>query len=235
MGISRIAVVSTALTLAAALSVLPVEVAGAQAPSTTVIIPASGATVSGISQVLDAAASSGATLVQYEITGGALNDSVIATATPTIYGWLAKWNTTAVPNGTYALQSLASASGGVSGTSTPVTVTVNNPPPSTTVVIPRSGATLDSAKGGVIDAVASPGVTKVSIEATVYGTTETLPTTPTIYGWIAVLSPSQPCAQCTPISVPGSIQSVATYPGGVSGTSPVVTVTIIVYLQVVEP
>jgi hypothetical protein len=108
MGISRIAVVSTALTLAAALSVLPVEVAGAQAPSTTVIIPASGATVSGISQVLDAAASSGATLVQYEITGGTLNDSVIATATPTIYGWLAKWNTTAVPNGTYALQSLGS-------------------------------------------------------------------------------------------------------------------------------
>jgi hypothetical protein len=83
--------------------------------------------------------------------------------------------------------------------------------------------------------VASSGVTKVSIVATVDGATETLPTTPTIYGWIAVLSASQPCAQCTPFSVPGSIQSVASYPGGVSGTSPAVSVTIIVYLEVVEP
>ena len=235
MGISRTVVGSTALILAAAVSVLPVEVAGVQAPSTTVIIPASGTTVSGFSQVLDAAASSGVTLVQYEITGGTLNDSVIATATPTIYGWLAKWNTTAVQNGTYALRSVASGSGGLSGTTTPVTVTVNNPPPSTTVIIPASGATLDSAKGGVIDAVASPGVSKVSIEATADGATETLPTTPTIYGWIAVLSPTQPCAQCTPFSVPGSMQSVAAYPGGVSGKSPVVSVTITVYLEVVEP
>ena len=77
--------------------------------------------------MLDAVASSGVTKVQYEITGGTLNDSVIATATPTIYGWIALWNTTAVANGTYTLQSVAAYSDGVTGTSPGVTVTVANP------------------------------------------------------------------------------------------------------------
>ena len=52
------------------------------------------------------------TQVKYEITGGTLNDSVIATATPTIYGWIALWNTTGVANGTYTLQSVASLNRG---------------------------------------------------------------------------------------------------------------------------
>ncbi len=51
---------------------------------------------------------------------------LIATATPTIYGWLASWNTTTVPNGPYTLQSVASYAGGVSGTSAPITITVGN-------------------------------------------------------------------------------------------------------------
>ena len=73
--------VSGALILAAAVTLLPVGVAGAQTPSTFVAIPSNNATVSGTSQILDAGASSGVTQVQYEITGGTLNDSVIATAT----------------------------------------------------------------------------------------------------------------------------------------------------------
>lgn len=66
------------------------------------------------------------TKVQYELSGGGLTDSVIATATPTIFGWLAAWNTTTVPNGTYTLQSVASYTGGVSGASPGVTITVTN-------------------------------------------------------------------------------------------------------------
>ena len=66
--------------------------------------------------MLDAGASAGVTQVQYEVTGGTLNHSVIGTATPTYYGWLAKWNTTTVPNGIYTLQSVASYGGEVSGT-----------------------------------------------------------------------------------------------------------------------
>ena len=58
-------------------------------PSTNVVIPSSGATVSG-SQTLDAGASSGVTGVQYEITGGSLNDHMVATATrPPSAGWRA--------------------------------------------------------------------------------------------------------------------------------------------------
>ena len=89
---------------------------GARVPSTSVVIPVTGAALSGRSQVLDAAASPGVTQVEYEITGETLNNAVVATATPTIYGWIALWNTTGVANGTYALQSVASSSG-VSGTS----------------------------------------------------------------------------------------------------------------------
>jgi hypothetical protein len=230
MGVSRVAVVSAALTLATAMSVLPAEVAAAQAPSTTVVIPASGSALSGISQVLDAAASPGVTQVKYEITGGTLNDSVIATATPTIYGWIALWNTTGVANGTYTLQSVASLNG-VSGTSSPVTITVNNPAPSTSVIIPASGATMDTTKGVVWDAVASPGVTSVSFVSTANGITETNTATPTIYGWVyRVSTASQPCNGCIPYSFPISIQSVASYSGGVSGTSQPVNATLVLYL-----
>ncbi len=111
----------SAPTTAATITVTP--------PTTAVVLPANGATVAG-TQYLDAGASSGVTKVQYELTGGTLNDAVIATASPTIFGWLASWNTTTVPNGSYTLQSVAS-SGGLTGTSPGVTVTVNNPPPTT--------------------------------------------------------------------------------------------------------
>ena len=111
------------------------------------------------SQILDAGASSGVTSVQFEITGGSLNDDVIATATPSIYGWLANWNTTAVPNGTYTLQSVAAYGGGVSGTSSGITITVANSPPSTNVGIPSNGATVSGSQ--ILDASASSGVTSV--------------------------------------------------------------------------
>ena len=94
-------------------------------PSTTVGLPASNAVLSG-NQWLDATASSGVTSVKYEISGGSLNDAVIATGTLTKFGWLAGWNTTSVPNGTYTLQSVASYSGGVTGVSSGTTITVAN-------------------------------------------------------------------------------------------------------------
>jgi hypothetical protein len=89
------------------------------------VLPANNTTVSG-SKYLDASASSGVTGVTYELSGNGLSDDVVATGTPTLYGWLAGWNTTTVPNGTYTLDSVASYSGGVSGTSPPVTVTISN-------------------------------------------------------------------------------------------------------------
>ena len=223
-----VAVGSAALMLMAAVSVLPAEVASAQGPSTAVLIPANNATVSGTSQVLDASASSGATQVTYEITGGTLSGSLIATGTPTYYGWLAQWNTTGVANGAYALQSVASYANGVSTSSSPVTINVNNPPPSTTVLIPSSGAALDSANETVFDAVASPGVTQVSFDIACSVSRVVLTATSTIYGWVDVTFPS---FGGTPIHESCSVQSVASYSSGVSGTSLPVSFTLIVYFN----
>jgi hypothetical protein len=78
--------------------------------------------------VLDATAAgtSDVTGVQYELSGASLSNQVVATGTPTIYGWLALWNTTGVPNGTYTLQSVATEVGGTTATSLGITVTVAN-------------------------------------------------------------------------------------------------------------
>ena len=84
--------------------------------------------------------------VQFHLTGGSLNNALIATATPTYYGSLASWNSTTVPNGTYTLQSEASDAAGFQGVGTAVTVVVDNPPPTTNVLIPSNGASVSGAQ-----------------------------------------------------------------------------------------
>jgi hypothetical protein len=165
---------------------ISVSVANAP-PTTTVLIPSSGAIVSGTSSLLDASASANVTYLTFEISGGSLSDQVIATATPSIYGWLAQWNTTSVPDGTYSLQSVASYSRYFlsSGTSAPVTITVNNHPPVTAVLIPSNGAALSGST--TLDASASNAT---SVEFRLFGgsygyNAPVLCTaTPTIYGWL---------------------------------------------------
>jgi hypothetical protein len=95
---------------------------------TTVIIPSNGTTLSGSSAVLDATASgtNDITGVQFEVTGGTVSNRVVGTATLTMYGWIARWNTTGIANGTYTLQSVATEVGGTTATSPGITVTVHN-------------------------------------------------------------------------------------------------------------
>jgi Bacterial Ig domain len=122
--------------------------------TTSVIIPSNGATVSGTT-TLDASASN-ATSVEFRLFGGiyGYNAPVLCTATPTYYGWLCSWNTTTVPNGSYSLLSEAFGAGG-STFSSAVSITVtNNPPPTTSVIIPSNGATL-SGCAATLDASAS--------------------------------------------------------------------------------
>jgi hypothetical protein len=97
-----------------------------------VLVPSSGSSVSGTT-VLNASAIPGVTVsgVQFELNGGSLSDQVVGTATPTLYGWIAQWDTTTVPNGTYTLQSVATATqfplaSLITVTSPGITVTVNN-------------------------------------------------------------------------------------------------------------
>jgi len=198
----------------------PVQVL-AYTPATAVLIPSNNATLSG-NQWLDASASSAVSRVEYEITGGTLSDDAIASGTQTYWGWLAAWNTTTVPNGTYTLQTVASLSGGVSGTSPAITVTVDNLPPTTTVFIPSNGATQSGSQ--YLDASASPGVTKVQYELSGgpdrYTDKVISGSTPTYYGWIGGWNTT---------SVPNGsyvLQSVASYAGGVTGTSAGIIITV---------
>jgi hypothetical protein len=98
---------------------------GVLIPTTAVLLPSNGATLSG-STTLDASASN-ATSVEFRLFGGSYGYSgpVLCTATPTQYGWLCSWNTTTVPNGSYALLSEAFNSGG-SAFSSGVGITVKN-------------------------------------------------------------------------------------------------------------
>ena len=76
-------------------------------PTTSVLIPSNGATLSGTT-LLDASASN-ATSVEFQLFGGIYGfyGPILCTTTPTYYGWLCSWNTTTVPNGSYVLSSLA--------------------------------------------------------------------------------------------------------------------------------
>ena len=81
---------------------ITISVSNVPPPTTSVVIPSTGATQSGTAAVLDASASANVTNVMYEVSGGPSNvsDQVIANGTATLYGWLAQWNTTTVPIGT---------------------------------------------------------------------------------------------------------------------------------------
>jgi uncharacterized protein YjbI with pentapeptide repeats len=153
---------------------------------TRVLIPSNGASLSG-STTLDAEAADdpGVTSVDFELSGGSLTDQVVATGASTIYGWLAQWNSTTVPNGTYTLVSAAIDKDNDTDTSTPVSITVNNPLPTTNVLIPSQGATLSGST--YLDASASKGTAvKFFLFGGSYGFAAPVicTATPTIYGWL---------------------------------------------------
>jgi streptogramin lyase len=153
-------------------------------PSTSVLIPSNGATLSGTAATLDASASN-ATSVEFRLFGGVYgyNAPVICTATPTIYGWLCSWNTTTVPNGSYELLSEAFGAGG-SAFSSGVSITVSNPP-TTSVLLPSNGATLSDST--TLDASASNATSvEFRLFGGIYGYAAPVLCTATLtyYGWL---------------------------------------------------
>ena len=192
-------------------------------PTTSVLVPSNDAVLNG-SQSLDASAFDYGSLtkVEFRLTGGALNKDLIATATPTDYGWLADWNTTTVPNGTYTLQSVAYDAGGLSTSSAGISVTIANPLPTTSVLTPPPGANLSGNK--LLDASASGNVAvqKVEFHITGGGLHDVLVATgtPTYYGWLTGWNTT---------TVPDgtyTLQSVAYDASGNVGRSVGVTITI---------
>ncbi len=197
--------------------------------STSVIIPSTGSTQSGPAALLDASASgnaiysTGVYRVSFEVSGGPshLTEQVVATGSPTIYGWLSQWNTESVPNGTYSLQSVGTYTGGRTVTSDPVTITVNNPA-TTSVLIPSTGST-QSGAAALLDATTSANVTKVSYEVSggpLNLSDQVVATgSKTLYGWLGQWNTTA-LGNGTYV-----LQDVATYPGGTVTSGPI-TITV---------
>ena len=193
-------------------------------PTTSMLLPATGATVSGDTWVdARASAQAGLASVRFEVSGGSVSDQVVSASTDTTFGWLGAWDTTDVANGTYTVQSVATDSLGQSTTSAPVSVTVDNQPLATTVLVPTNGATL-SGSSTALDAIASGTSDITGVQFVINGVSSSYeasgPAVATIYGWIASWSLSGvPAGSYT-------IESVATESGGGTATSAPITVTV---------
>jgi hypothetical protein len=104
---------------------LPVETTP---PTTSMGSPTTGAKLKGRQWLVASASDTfGVAKVEFRITGGTLTNAVVSSASKFSYGWLGAWDTTTVPNGPYALQSVAFSSGGRMGHSAGVMLTVENP------------------------------------------------------------------------------------------------------------
>ena len=107
--------------------------------------------------------------MQFLLTGGSYNQTVIGTATATNYGYVFAWDTTHVLAGTYTLQSVAYDTKGNSGYSTGISVTVDNTPPTTKVVLPTTGSTLSGTSTLQAKAKAFYGVSISGVQFTLTG------------------------------------------------------------------
>jgi hypothetical protein len=190
-----------------------------------VVVPSGGATLTGTA-TLDGAslAPSDTTSFQYELTGGSYSGHVVATAKPTVWGWLAQqpngkwgWDSTSVPSGTYTLTPVVTISGQVDA-GQGISITVSNPAPTAQVLIPSGGAILSGTK--LLDGEASypQHVTQFTydLNGAPVGTA-----VPTIDGWLL--------PKWNTTTVPNgsySLTAVATYADGATATSPGITVTV---------
>jgi hypothetical protein len=93
---------------------------------TSVIVPASDATVSG-NTTLDAVVSdSNVKRVEFQATGPSLHRAIIGNAAPTPYGWVLLWDTTKVANGVYLVRSVVVRSDTTRIFSAPIGIRVEN-------------------------------------------------------------------------------------------------------------
>ena len=96
-------------------------------PITSILLPSSGAVLSG-NEVLDATAADNVPIrkLEYRITGGDRRDAVIGSAKFTLDGAILRWNTKTVPNGHYTVQSVLYDAAGKIGRSVAVNVAISN-------------------------------------------------------------------------------------------------------------
>ena len=95
-----------------------------------VVVPARGATIKGVALLGASAADlSGVTKVDFYVKsddGG--HEELIGAGRDSAYGWIASFNTTTYPNGSYELRSVAYGYGGRKSSSPSVRISVKNHP-----------------------------------------------------------------------------------------------------------
>ena len=145
-------------------------------PTTSISSPANGATVSGTISVMATASDNvGVTRVEFWLDG-----VLQASDTTAPYAW--SWNTSGVANGAHALWSEAFDAAGNSGSSTQVSVTVDNDTqaPATSITSPPSGATVSGST--LVTAAASDNVGVTRVEFYLDGALQSTDTT-SPYEW----------------------------------------------------
>jgi hypothetical protein len=155
-------------------------------PTSSMLVPSNEATESGTAATLDASSGPNETVTGFVITSASNEAEATVNATPTPYGWVGQWNTQRVPNGTYTVESVARYANTVTADSAPITVTVVNPLPTTTVLVPSNG-TMASGTADVLDASVSGTVGTVTFQLTGGALTDKVIATAaqTAYGWLA--------------------------------------------------
>jgi hypothetical protein len=196
-------------------------------PTTAVIFPSTGANLQGTSALLDATASAsdGVAIgkVQFALTGGSYTKTIVGTAAPTYYGYLFELNTTSIRNGSYVLQSLATDAAGNTAYSLGITITVANSPPTTAVISPSTGVSLQGTNA-LLDATASAsdggaiGKVQFALTGGPYSQAIIGTATPTYYGYLFQWN--------TTSIVDGqySLQSLATDAAGNTAFSPAIKI-----------
>ncbi len=134
------------------------------------------------------------TRVEFVITGKGVSGSVTVPAHRFVYGslagWLANLDAMSLPNGNYALSSVAYDAVGTIGRSPDVTMRVDNktsplPPPATRVLKPAAHAQLSGPQYLVAVASSKLGLSNVEFRITDDGRTIIERAVPFPYGWLA--------------------------------------------------
>jgi hypothetical protein len=185
-----------------------------------ILVPSNGATVSGTKVVLDTTAPATQFVLWQQPF---LAAPFIATATPTIWGEVATWDSTTVPNGTYTLYSITPNLQIPPDWSAGITITVDNPTPTATITSPQDGATVTGTV--LFQAVPSPGVVVMRLVA--FG-----PSYPPDGELLATTNGSGTAGWGTDWNTTGLIDGTYTlqvgvsYANNLSGVSPPITVTV---------
>lgn len=188
---SRFLVLSAALSLAAALSFVPAQAASAASTGVSIVQPAENAVLSGTVWLDAVPNGSGDTGVQFYLSNGLFGNAVLGcppqgcllgNATLTRVGWVLPFKTldwSVVPVG-WSLTAVVQPSG---ATSSPIDVSLNNPPP--TFALPANNATLSGTQW--LDCVPPPGENPYSVDFYLDDSSNTQhvgTAAGTLFGWV---------------------------------------------------